>query len=60
MESLESMKVCPGVSSKHYQSVLPENISMPVFKTNGGEPDAFVDYHSVDKQHVMRSTKCQY
>ena len=59
MKSLESMKVCPGVPSDNYQSVLPENASMPVFKTHDGEPGAFLEYHSVDKRCIVRSTKCK-
>jgi hypothetical protein len=59
MKSLENMKVCPGVPSENYQSVLPENASVPVFKTHDGQPGAFVEYHSIDKQCIIRSTKCK-
>ena len=58
MKSLESMKVCLGVPREHYQSVLPENISLPVFKTNDS-PVAFVEYHSVDKQ-VLDQPNAKY
>jgi hypothetical protein len=41
MKSLENMKVCPGVPGENYQSVLPENASVPVFKTHDGQPGVF-------------------
>ena len=41
------------------ESVLPENASMPVFRTHDGEPGAFLEYHSVDKCCIVRSTKCK-
>jgi hypothetical protein len=59
MKTLENWKVCSGVPSENYQSLLPENVSVPVFKTRDGEPGAFVEYHSVDKQCIIRSTKCK-
>ena len=59
MKSLERFTICPGLSTENYHSILPDNLSTPIFKTTDGKPSAFVEVNPINVQEqVIRSTKC--
>jgi hypothetical protein len=59
MKSLEKFKICPGLSTENYLSILPDSLSTPIFNTSDGKPGAFVEVNPINVQEqVIRSTKC--
>ena len=59
MNSLEKFKICPGLSTENYLSILPDSLSTPIFNSSDGKPGAFVKVNSFNVQEqVIRSTKC--
>jgi hypothetical protein len=58
MKSLEKFKICPGLSTENYLSILPDSLSTPIFSTSDGEPGAFVEVNPINvEEQVIRSTK---
>ena len=53
MKSLERFKICPGLSTDNYQSILPDNLSTPIFKNTDGKPGAFVEVNPFNVQEQV-------
>ena len=59
MESLENIKICPGISTENFLNILPDSLGTPIFMTSDGKPDAFVEMSPVNvEDQVIRSTNC--
>lgn len=59
MTSLEKLNICSAILAEKYINLLPEENTTPVFKTNCGDPGAFVETTpTCGNKKYIRSAKC--
>ena len=59
MLAIQSLKICDGCKFNNYETVVSDDLSLPVYHTRSGEPAAFVENKpSQHHKKVIRSTFC--
>jgi hypothetical protein len=59
MLAIQGLKICAGCKFDHYETIVPDDLSVPVFHTRSGEPAAFVENNpSQHHKKVIRSAFC--